>query len=345
MRWTCPAALLVLSCGAPLWAHERARGVIGFVDAAGKLVFKQAELHEAGDFADGLVVARLHRDGVLKFGYLDRLGAFAIAPELDWAAPFSEGLAFVRRRDERRSGYIDKQGRWAHDKAAGPELADGRAFVDGVAPVKVEGRWGFIDRQGTFIVKPSFDDAEALRDGRARVKVGESWGFVDKAGALVIPARFSHAAHFSEGLARVRVENGRIAYVDRDGKVVIDPLEGVAEAGDFRDGRSLVRVKTRWGYIDRTGRQVLPAVHEAGTPFDAGVAAVQHGGKWLVIGVDGRETARLDCEWTLGFRGGLAPMQVGSKMGLVDVRGKVVVPARHVRVYAFSEGLARVELE
>jgi len=333
--------VLLLASAAALSAHERTRGVIGFVDESGALVFKNGEVHEAGDFAEGLAAARVHKAGVLKLGYLDRKGAFAIEPRFDAASAFSEGLAFVHLRDEHKSGYIDKQGRWAIEAA----LEDGRAFVEGVAPARQGGKWGFIDRKGAFIVKPAFDDLDALREGRARVKVGEKWGFADRTGALVIPASYSYAAHFSEGLARVRAENGRIAFIDRDGKLAAGPLEGVAEAGDFRDGRSLVRVKTRWGYIDRAGRQVIPAVHEAGTPFSGGSAAIQQSGKWSAVDVEGRTIARLDCEWTLGFQGGHAPFLAGGKMGFLDRSGKVVVPARHVRVYAYSEGLARVELE
>ena len=37
--------------------------------------------------------------------------------------------------------------------------------------VKIDGKYGYIDKSGTMIVEPKFDDADNFRDGIAAVKV------------------------------------------------------------------------------------------------------------------------------------------------------------------------------
>ncbi|HYP12494.1 MAG TPA: WG repeat-containing protein, partial [Bryobacteraceae bacterium] len=73
----------------------------------------------------------------------------------------------------------------------------------GLFPVKVNGKYGFIDRNGKILVNPQFDDAGMFEDGRAPVALGKSWGFIDRAGKLVIHPQYELADPFSDGLALV----------------------------------------------------------------------------------------------------------------------------------------------
>ena len=75
---------------------------------------------------------------------------------------------------------------------------------------------------GKMRIAPQFDDAWPFSEGLARVKQNGKWGFIDKAGALAIPPSFEEAESFSEGLARVK-QNGKWGFIDRAGKVVVAP--------------------------------------------------------------------------------------------------------------------------
>jgi hypothetical protein len=57
------------------------------------------------EFSEGL--AGVTRDG--KFGFIDKSGAYVIAPEFRKGARFRNGVAEVC--DSRVCGYVDKQGR------------------------------------------------------------------------------------------------------------------------------------------------------------------------------------------------------------------------------------------
>ncbi len=106
-----------------------------------------------------------------------------ILKELDEVAPFSEGLAAVRKGE--RWGFIDKTGElvidfrddvvW--DKNAVSDRKDIRAirypqFKNGLCPIqqiKDEGiaYYGFMDAQGQIVVQPEYLNVTGFKDGKA----------------------------------------------------------------------------------------------------------------------------------------------------------------------------------
>ena len=40
-------------------------------------------------------------------------------------------------------------------------------------PAKSDGKYGFIDKTGKYVINPQFDDAEAFSEGLARVWIGD----------------------------------------------------------------------------------------------------------------------------------------------------------------------------
>jgi hypothetical protein len=51
--------------------------------------------------------------------------------------------------------------------------------------VKLGGRWGFVDKDGKFVINPQFDDAMPFSNGLARVKISRKLGYVDQSGKYV----------------------------------------------------------------------------------------------------------------------------------------------------------------
>lgn len=66
---------------------------------------------------------------------------------------------------------------------------------------------------------PKFEDAGVFSDGLAQVRVNGRWGYIDTEGKISIPATFDEVTPFSNGLALVVVQ-GKWQYVDRFGGVV-----------------------------------------------------------------------------------------------------------------------------
>src|SRR5262249_1303856 len=105
---------------------------------------------------------------------------------------------------------------------------------DKIFPVKMNGKYGFIDRHGKMAITPPFTDARVYDDGLARVQVGKAWGYIDKKGKFVAPPQFDMADPFSEGLALVGT-GPKLGYINTQGKYAINPqYEGAGRFGDHR---------------------------------------------------------------------------------------------------------------
>lgn len=113
---------------------------------------------------------------------------------------------------------------------------------EGLFPVKVSGKYGYIDKTGKLVINPQFDAAWGFAEGLALVGIGErdtttftlglkaggKYGFIDKTGKYVINPQFDAGCGFSEGLARVRLgdlRTGKWGYVDKTGKYIWLPSE------------------------------------------------------------------------------------------------------------------------
>ncbi len=90
----------------------------------------------------------------------------------------------------------------------GERFDDAKLFTDkGYAAVKKNGKWGFINTDGNFVIEPAYDDARSFSNDLAAVKIGDKWGFIDPEGKLVIEALYDDTKDFSaKGTCFVKFE-------------------------------------------------------------------------------------------------------------------------------------------
>jgi len=156
-------------------------------------------------------------------------------------------------------------------------------FCCGLAPVKIETKWGYINKSGRIVVKPTFIRAsEFSEDGLARVCVRRTdrsakYGFIDRHGNWKLQPEYGDVGHFSEGLARVACESG-FGFMDTSGNVVISGK--YFQCQRFSEGLAAVCIPTALrstcGFIDTSGKMVIPPRAWAFcVPFDGGLSQVR----------------------------------------------------------------------
>jgi len=74
-----------------------------------------------------------------------------------------------------------------------------KEFSEGLAAVRVDGRYGFIDPAGRMVITPRFEAAGPFTGGYAEVRVDGASGAIDRSGKLVVPARFQRLVPFTGG--------------------------------------------------------------------------------------------------------------------------------------------------
>lgn len=160
-----------------------------------------------------------------KFGFIDMKGKEIIKPQYDEASSFRNGMARVKMNGERF--FIDKTGKKldnqtpdfkrrmrqlsvevpvvtkeknglkalvlesddAQNAIETPYIFDdfGANYIDGVAPVKMVGKWGLINTKGEIVVPCIYDGMEISEQGTAIVRVRSKKGFISGDGNSLLP--------------------------------------------------------------------------------------------------------------------------------------------------------------
>ncbi len=234
----------------------------GFIDREGNEVIApkfagDGDGYGCGDFAKcGL--AAVYSDG--KYGFIDSTGTFVIEPQFMTVSDFGDnGLAFARMSDD-KAGYINTSGEFVFtftDKyvysgkpfdshglakisiAGRPVIIDeaGNKVIDqnisdisdfdenGIAVAKSNGKYGFIDKTGEFVIEPAYKQAYAFANGYARVKLDEGWGFIDTSGKVVVESAYYRATDMYADGYSVVIKDGETydyAIIDTNGSIIVD---------------------------------------------------------------------------------------------------------------------------
>jgi hypothetical protein len=104
-----------------------------------------------------------------------------------------------------------------------------------------------------------------------------------------------------------------------------------------------VCLNKKWGFVDRTGNEVVPLKYDNAMPFIDGLAAVCINGKWGYTDKTGNEVIPVKYDNVPPtFIDGLAAVYTDNKWGYIDRTGKDVVPPKYDAMMPFYEDLAAV---
>lgn len=133
----------------------------------------------------------------------------------------------------------------------------------GLEPKKMEGKWGFVDKDGQWVVKPKYDEVKPFKEDLAAVNKKGKWGFIFESGKFAIKPQFSKVTSFSEGKAGViwiRKTNGHWGFINRSGEQVIVPAFTSVKA--FNNDECEVKLPgllpKQKIIIDKDGKQIAP---------------------------------------------------------------------------------------
>lgn len=107
------------------------------------------------------------------------------------------------------------------------------------------------------------------------------YGYINRQGEMVIEPQYELSLHFSEGVATVKFlkANGIAVYrvIDKSGSVIADNLD-YAFTGIFREGLAGVEsFNHRWGFIDKTGKEVIEPEFTGVKLFRNGLSRMETG--------------------------------------------------------------------
>jgi hypothetical protein len=270
--------------------------------------------------------------------------------------------AYIIKDRIKKWGYINDKGRFIIK----PQYDSAEDFMtNGLAKVSLKGRFGIIDKAGENIVGFYYSDINNFRNGVAiahnYININSYRYFIINESGKIIFENSNLISEFSDGLSAFtkNLGNGKTScgYVDKSGKVVIDPQYEIA--GDFVNGKALVRIgKGTYGIINNKGSILKKLYYDNLYSLRDDVICYSQKDdngydKYGFICTDGKVLISAKFTWAARyyeeepkFHNGLAIVSLeddsGLEYGLINKKGEYIIPPKHGYISEIGNGLYSV---
>jgi hypothetical protein len=178
------------------------------------------------------------------------------------------------------------------------------------------------------------------------------WGYINLYGETVIPAMYQKCYPFACDLATVFDDStGQFQFLRITGEKIKTDItnftlldDGVSGLGMIVMSEEMIPVKNdKWGYLNTSGKLVIPQKYDEVNLFHEGYAIVRANGMYFIIDKQGKEI-QVNIPGIISlksFSEGLAVFDLaGGRSGYIDITGRVVIQPIYNGAGNFSEGLA-----
>ncbi len=187
----------------------------GYIDTTGKMI-KEFKFGFGEPFYEGFSVVQ---DSAGHFGYIDKNFQPRIPLTFDEAHNFSQGLARVNK--DGYFGYIDTTGLLPIPAVfvMATDFKESRAFVARAAKLDSI-RYAVISSGGKLLTDFIFGDVRDFSQGIAAVRENDNWYFINLMGERFNKQNYAYADSFVDGIAYVKEQKGkkRRGYINIAGK-------------------------------------------------------------------------------------------------------------------------------
>lgn len=299
---------------------------VGLADINGKIII-QPKYEDCWIREDGFII--LKNKG--KYGLADLNGKTILKPTLDSMPGESEDSKSLSKDSLLASQLFEKV----------------RDFSDGMAAIKKNDLWGFIDLQNNLSIEPQFDEVFDFKNGFSVVNVSNHWGLIDKKGEWLVEPKFDEIKEFSEGVAPAKIFNpkeraSKWGFIDEKAQFVIKPeFDGLE---NFIDGFAKAKSKGKWGLVDKKGNWIVPPKYQEIDilNYKNVYALVEEDGLLGFIDRSGKVTVEPKYECIENFSDiGVARVKIKNKTGFVNYEGKENVPVQltNIGVWYYSSAV------
>lgn len=379
-----------------------------FINESGEVAFECDESYEYGLFENGLCEIHNLEEGT--YGYVNKRGEI-VSPIVDDFKIFSEGLQVQDLGDgpcewinEKYHVVIGQQdfngsefnfnGSDFHDRLAWASHAkyghygyldqrgqvvvpfvfsNASAWDHGMAPVSVDGKWGFIDLDCNLLIPYKYEQNNGFdKEGIMLYEISTSkdpdtgeprdfiYGAIDRSGREIIPVNDSETETLYHGIAKIdgkiavltdvkdeKCENCRVVKwfdisVPQSDKYVYefecDGLD-IKKVAKFKDGL------LRWGYLNGEGEEIIPCIYDDAMIGD-GLLRLKKNGLWAFVSPEGKFLTPFiyDSAFSRVLEG-LCAVQRNGLWGFINEKGEEVIPCMYDAVTDFDESRSLVLLE
>jgi hypothetical protein len=213
-------------------------------------------------------------------------------------------------------------------------------FSEGLAAVRINGLFGYIDTTGSVVISPAFDLAGPFAGGYAEIRVGNHTGVIDRTGKIVLWPGFARSVPLSSGIVVAQkgqykprrepesdeLERFHTAFMNRSPMGLYDLRKGWVTTDSYRffafagNDSAYVWAGSFNSDSPKIGLMAMDGTWKVKPSFDA-VERLNEGR--AVVSIDIEENGKSHRLW-----------------GAVDPDGKLVIPLVYDRISGWRQGYA-----
>ena len=143
-----------------------------------------------------------------------------------------------------------------------------------------DGKYGYVDKNGQWKIKPKFSRAKNFINGYAVAKLDDRYGLIDEQGNWAIEPKYYnmfYGGDCSYFRADIEDDDAAFIYIDKDENPLNDKqYSGIKSAEYFEEGMCRIYDEETglYGYLDETGEYAIEPQFTYAYPFENGYASV-----------------------------------------------------------------------
>lgn len=238
--------------------------------------------------------------------------------------PYSEGLAYATNSQSGMVYYLNKKGYEAFNVSA----KEGSKCTGGFIVLKDKNdRYYHVNKKGKPISSTkTWDDAGEFIEGLAMVKENGKWGFIDTLGKKIIDIKYDVVSNFSKGAAMAKLGN-EFFLINKKGEAIESAKYEAAGVPD--NGTFPVQKDKLAGLVDSKGNVIIDFKYNSILYMSEDRVWAAKDGKWGLLDNKGKELTDFIYQGAYDFKDGYARVVLNDKIGLVNKSGKLILPAEY----------------
>ena len=210
--------------------------------------------------------------------------------------------------------------------------------------------YGYINSKGEFVIEPKFNFAYDFNEDCIAIVVKDNkYGVIDINGEYKAYPIYDSISLFKEDRAVFNKE-GRLGILDKEGDTLTTRDYDIIM--DFNNDRAVVGGSKsgsyKYGYIDRSGREIIPLKFENANGFinDAALVKIKEN-QYGLINKDGEVQSSYNYFLVSQYNDGVMIFteELGGQYGYIDRNGEIIINPKFISASEFIDGVAIVSTE
>ncbi len=271
-----------------------------------------------------------------KWGLMNAEGKLILPADYDGIGEFKRfGYAVMQKKGA--VGMIDYLG----SEIVSPQYDDIKILDSILIAVMDDMEWMVLNINGEIVLEKGYEKVYVWEGRFLGFMKGKKWGIADITGKKICSPKYDEIKLEKEKYFKTRVKDN-FGLISLSGKVILEPL--CDDIKIYNDSLFFYRVEKSWGAVDQSGREVIPSNYDDFRKVATNFISLTRNKKKYLYSIP--EVAIVtDGEYDdySSFSNDFALAIKDQKLGLLDLKGNLVLPLLYEEISPFEGNLFRAK--